>query len=110
MIDLRKGCKTTATLIIYSSHSEMIVPFTIANRVQFRRYIGYCETSDGGKNRNYVFDRYTNEASYTIQEVFERLSDTTEVRELAFEGIDQLPICGDATFEVGSGVYNLSWG
>jgi hypothetical protein len=110
MIDLRKGCKTTATIILYSSHSEMIVPFILGDRVSFRRYIGYCETSNGGRNRNYVFDRYTNEPSYTIQEVFERLSDTTEVREFSFEGIDQLPIAGDATFQIGSGVYNLSWG
>lgn len=110
MIDLRKGVKTTVTLIIYSSHAELIAPYVCGDRVNFRRYIGYCEISDGGKNRNYVFNGYTNEPSYTIRDVFERLNDTVNVRDLTFEGIDELPISGDAQFSVGKGVYCLTWG
>jgi len=102
--------KTTVTVILYSSHAEMIAPYVCGDRVQFRRYVGYCECSDGGKNRNYVFEGYTNEPSYTIRDVFERLNDTINVRELVFEGIDELPICGDADFQVGKGIYSLTWG
>jgi hypothetical protein len=88
MIDLRKGVKTTITLIIYSSHAEMIAPYVCGDRVNFRRYIGYCEIGDSGKNRNYVFKGYTNEPSYTI---------------------DELPISGEAQFQVGKGIYSLTW-
>lgn len=109
MIDLRKGVKTTITLIIYSSHAEMIAPYVCGDRVNFRRYIGYCEIGDSGKNRNYVFKGYTNEPSYTIRDVFERLNDTVNVRELVFQDIDELPISGEAQFQVGKGIYSLTW-
>jgi len=109
MIDLRKGVKTTVTLILYSSHCEMIAPYVCGDRVNFRRYVGYCETSNGGKSRNYVFNGYTNEPSYTIRDVFERLNDTSDVKELIFPDIDELPISGDAQFQVGKGVYCLTW-
>lgn len=109
MIDLRKGVKTTATVVVYSSHSEMIIPYIVGDRVRFRRHIGYCECNDAGINRNYVFDHYTTEDGYTMREAFEKLNDTISVKELVFDGIDELPISGDAEFRVGKGTWKLTW-
>jgi hypothetical protein len=101
--------KTTATVIIYSSHSEMIVPYLVGGIVRWRKYTGYCESGDGGRNRNYVFDQYSNQDTSLIKDVFDRINDTTSFKELVFEGVDELPISGQAEFQVGKGLWNLSW-